>query len=472
MAWSSASVASRASRHLQPWCQWPRGAGLAFLLCAALPALAQPPTTTLVYPPWKHCYGLHRVTQTHLTLRAGFRYRFDNPQGICALKLVAEDDTSTTRDDDELTVFGVNSGQNMLIYNTSLTSIAFYGGEGEGPGEFRHPTGIAASADGTVIVADTGNNRLHVLHYEDDALHHVRFIEGSFASLPLRRPIGVALESGSIYLCDSGNDRILVLELDGSLQRELRPQLRGHAFLQEPFSLTVLRSNSEYNHFGTDAIVVSDSSNSRLVQLRHDGSIVAVRRCRDLGPSVGHFDWVAFDYHANVYVSDRGGRLHKFDRRLQYLVAIGRPGTGEYEFDEPRGIGLYRRFGQMFVAERRGAQYLWIGTDVFNPRVSEVRWRGNAWEARVRFFVTEYARLELDWVDPKGDPRAVLQGPRWTPPGPFDGRFRFVLPPDDRNLRLRVRASPTYSARKYLQIERDSALVRFAPGDSTHGPGL
>src|SRR5262245_34277324 len=56
-------------------------------------------STTFVYPPWQHCYGLHRVTQTHLTLRAGFRYKFDDPEGVAAMKLAAEDDTTTTKDD-------------------------------------------------------------------------------------------------------------------------------------------------------------------------------------------------------------------------------------------------------------------------------------------------------------------------------------------------------------------------------------
>ena len=118
------------------------GVAAAGLLFAMAPAVAAPqsPTTTLVYPPWSHCYGMHRVNQTHLTLRAGFRYKFDDPQGVAALKLAAEDDpASTPRDDDELTVFGVNSGQGLLIYNTSITAIAFYGREGTGVGRVPPP---------------------------------------------------------------------------------------------------------------------------------------------------------------------------------------------------------------------------------------------------------------------------------------------------------------------------------------------
>jgi hypothetical protein len=115
-------------------------------------------------------------------------------------------------------------------------------------------------------------------------------------------------------------------------------------------------------------VAVTDSAHSRLWRLDPEsGQPQAVRRVRDLGRDRAEFYDVAIDYYANVYTSDRGGRLHKFDRGLEPLLSIGKRGTGEHEFDEPRGIGLYRRFGQMFVAERAGAQYLWIGTDVFTP---------------------------------------------------------------------------------------------------------
>src|SRR5262245_23639921 len=190
-------------------CRESHGRGLAAAVAVLLggfgallpsPAIAAEPApgTTLVYPPWSHCYGMHRVNQTHLTLRAGFRYKFTNPQGMAACKLAAEDDSTTRRDDDELTVFGVNSGQHMLIFNTSLTAIAFYGREGDGVGQFQLPVGVAAQRDGHVVVADTGNDRLHILRYADDALHHERFVQGSFAGRPLRRPQGVALEQDEV----------------------------------------------------------------------------------------------------------------------------------------------------------------------------------------------------------------------------------------------------------------------------------
>jgi hypothetical protein len=421
------------------------------------PAGAQPPTTTLVYPPWSHCYGLHRVNQTHLTLRAGFRYRFDDPQGLAAVKMDCENDTTTSRDDDELTVFGVNSGQHMLIYNSSLTAIAFYGHEGSATGEFRHPHGVAADRAGNVVVADTGNDRVHVLRYANDTLTHVRFISGSFAGRPLRSPLGIALEHGTIYVCDSEENRILVFDLEGNLQREIAPQLNGHAYFQSPFGIAVMRADEENNFFGGDYMAVTDSLLSRVTLLDQRGTPYAARRIRNVGSGAGEFYYAAIDYYGSVYCSDRGGRLHKFDRNLNYILAIGRPGRSDFEFDEPRGLGLYRRFGQLFVAEREGAQYLWMGTDIFTPSMAEVTAQPDgSWTAIARFFVTEYSIVSLDLVDATGAVRMQLQPGAWTAPGSIERPVQWRCSEPPAALRLRVQAVPTYSARKVLVVQKQS----------------
>ena len=424
-----------------PWCSLVLLA--AWLAPAALAAEA-PPATTLVYPPWGHCYGLHRVTQVHLTVRAGFRAKFDDPQGLAAVKMHAEDDTTTTKDDDELTVLGVNSGQNQIIYNTSLSAIAFYGSAGDGVGEFRSPTGITADRDGHVVVADTGNDRLHVLRYADDRLRHVRFLQLNHDGKRLLRPTGVALEAGELYVCDPNHARILVLDLSGNVQRVIAPAQDGKPLLQQPSAVAAIRAGADFNFFGEDFIAVVDSGRARLVQLAPDGRVLAIRRVRELGPQAREFAYVAIDYHANVYCSDGSGRLHKFDRKLRTLLSIGKPGTDEFMFDEPRGIGLYRRFGQIFVAERAGAQYLWTGTDVFTPMLVDlVRGNDGAWSGVVRYFLTEYARVQLELVDAEDQSVVVVQKSRWQPAGPVTTPVAFRLPSAAGPLRLRVDAVPT-----------------------------
>ena len=179
----------------------------------------------------------------------------------------------------------------------------------------------------------------------------------------------------------------------------------------------------------------------------------------------GHeFYFVALDYYANVYCSDRSGRMHKFDRDLRYLLSIGHPGRDDFELDEPRGIGLYRRFGQIFVSEREGAQYFWIGTDVFTPSVSELRFGPDgSWSGVARYFLTEYATVSLSLVGEDGRTVVTLQAPGWTAPGPVSRPVTFRVPDGAGRLRLEVVAVPTYSSRRILRVEKRTPALPLVP---------
>jgi hypothetical protein len=75
---------------------------------------------------------------------------------------------------------------------------------------------------------------------------------------------------------------------------------------------------------------------------------------------------VAIDYFGSVYVTDEvNDQIHKFDHDLRYIISVGRTGTSKGEFVAPRGITIWRRYGQVFLSEKEGGQYLWIAADAF-----------------------------------------------------------------------------------------------------------
>ncbi|MEA3266809.1 MAG: hypothetical protein U9P42_07690, partial [Candidatus Fermentibacteria bacterium] len=133
--------------------------------------------TTIVFPPYGHCMGIYRAGQDQLTMLLGGMIQFDDPQGITAV-LPDDWDTSDPSDDDELSVYGVNSGSGHIIYNASMYALGFYGGQGSGPDELSSPHGIAATTTGVVYVADTGNHRVAVLKRSGQRISPDTFIEG------------------------------------------------------------------------------------------------------------------------------------------------------------------------------------------------------------------------------------------------------------------------------------------------------
>ena len=80
------------------------------------------------------------------------------------------------------------------------------------------PRGVGIAADGTVWIADSGNNRLALL----SAGQPPRFV-GKAGAGPdgLASPVGVAVSPTHAYVADIGNHRLQVLGLDGKFQRSI-----------------------------------------------------------------------------------------------------------------------------------------------------------------------------------------------------------------------------------------------------------
>jgi hypothetical protein len=75
--------------------------------------------------------------------------------------------------------------------------------------------------------------------------------------------------------------------------------------------------------------------------------------------------YAAVDFYHNLWITDREKHcVLKFDKDLGLLDVFGSYGTGKNQFIEPRGIAIWKRYGQVFIAEKKGAQYFWIGTDL------------------------------------------------------------------------------------------------------------
>lgn len=436
----------------------------ASLVLASFSSGARHGGTTLVTPPWTHCLGLHKVTQFHLDMYSGYREKFNDPEGLFCTKLASKDKPDTRRDDDELTVYGVNSGNGDIIYNKSLASIGIAGKPGEGPMQFGNPLGLTGDGEGNLWVADTGNDRVVHLRYADDGLVWIKEIRGG-AEGALRRPSGVSLSGGRLYVADTQNDRVVVFEPDGSVVDSFGAELQG-ASLFRPYAIAAVTAGDEFLYYGDQFIILTDSLGTRLWKLSPDGKALGLVRRRAIGGK-GSFNHVAIDYYGNVYVTDREANLiHKFDRHLSYIVAIGGEGAGGGpRFDEPRGITIYRRFGQIFVSERSGAQYFWIGADVLrysaeNLVFDPVRRRCSV---DVSFLLTECSAISLALKDDEGETRFTIIPSYMLPPGRFSKRIEVDCPDAailaKCKLKVVLGAEPTYSARDYLAVERESAIL-------------
>lgn len=339
-----------------------------FLCCLAAQSMAQP----LVEPPYLHTFGICKATPASLFLFVGPTTFFDDPQGIATAKMKSRDDPKTDDDDDEVVVYGVNAGRNQLIYNTSMWTLGVYGAKGSGRGMFSSPTGVAIDADGNVYVADCGNNRIVHLFNPMREVRWVGAFTGTTRDDPgLKGPCRVSLDNrGRVFVSDSGNRRVAVFTSSGVLSA-VYPAPDKFRFERGPTMLAVADGSDLWSYFRGEKIVFcADQDGSRLWKINFDGNVAR----QILLPEGHHADYAAVDYYNSLWITDTKQHcILKYDHNLNLLGIFGSHGVGKNQFVEPRGIAIWKRFGQTFIAEKQGAQYFWVGTDCTAKSLRRIR---------------------------------------------------------------------------------------------------
>lgn len=184
----------------------------------------------------------------------------------------------------------------------TLTSLAVIEGPGEGSQpRFDQPLGVAIAADGTVYVADSGNDRICAFDTDGNYLREwggfglTKPLPGATASWSpgrLNYPTGVDVgDDGLIYVADFHNDQISVFEPTGGFVR---------AF-PDPLAITGKGGSGK------------------------DGRGIAVTDVSQSGEYV-----VATDTY-QVFVFTTAGT---------YVRQFGKPGTGPADIDHPAGVTL------------------------------------------------------------------------------------------------------------------------------------
>jgi hypothetical protein len=352
--------------------------------------------STFVFPAFKHSYGIRKAGPTELFLFFGFKVRFDDPQGLACVRLDVWDDPDDSHDDDELTVYGVNSGENDIIYNKSMWSLGVYGIDEKDNQKLKEPHGISARSNGDVYVADSGNHRIVRLFNPGHELQYVSsFGTRGTAAGEFEYPCQVALDnSGNAYVTDTGNNRIQVFDSTDTYVYDF-----SHSgMLLNPQIIAVVGLKEKYRNRPREFIIVVDSMNCRIHRFSLQGKWQKTVRMKEFGFDSAHLEYACLDYYDQLLVTDSQNHcIHKFTNDLQYITSFGEKGDDDNQFIEPRGITIYRRFGQLFVAEKKGAQYYWIGTDVLNLRFAQ-----NDSYIEFNFFLTEPSYITADITDQSG----------------------------------------------------------------------
>lgn len=124
---------------------------------------------------------------------------------------------------------GESGTSRVQKFNSDGNPIAVWGGPGVGPGEFGSAMGVGINEElGRVYAADYGNSRIHV--YTPDGELLFMFPRGGDSTQigdepdQMFLPIGVDIAGdGTVYVVDSGNNRVQKFTPDGEIIEVLSP---------------------------------------------------------------------------------------------------------------------------------------------------------------------------------------------------------------------------------------------------------
>jgi len=190
---------------------------------------------------------------------------------------------------------------NHRVQSWSLSEQSFLscvGHRGSGDLEFNFPKGIAIDKHRRIIIADTENNRLVFLSSIDLSF---LFSIGKEGSQPgeFNYPIGIAIDDDRhrIIVTDSGNNRVQVLSsIDGSFLFEFGSNDDGPCQFNYPLGVCIDNQGR---------IIVADSGNYRLQSFTHEGHHISSLDCGSESPR-----GVAFDEHRGLIAFTTGDRVH------------------------------------------------------------------------------------------------------------------------------------------------------------------
>lgn len=260
-----------------------------------------------------------------------------------------------------------------------------FGTEGSGPGQLKHPAGVAIDPAGDLWVVDRGNDRVQKFSSEGELLDQFGSSgtgDGQFAS-----PADVAIDlEGNLWVTDSGNHRVQKFDSKGEFLLKFGSLGTGNRQFNGPSGIVaapmggwiyvVDRGNHRIQLFAKEGaflgangsygwedpqydeptavavgpplggwaytLYIVDSGNDRIKRHLPNGAFVA--KFGTYGAGDGQLDspaTVDVDAKGNVWVADRlNARVQLFDRDGNYVDRFGAKGAEEGQFDLAYPMGI------------------------------------------------------------------------------------------------------------------------------------
>ena len=222
-----------------------------------------------------------------------------------------------------------------------------FGATGQGPNDFREPTDIACDSKGNIYVCDTGNGR--ILRFDENG------DGGSVFAGGLKRPMGICVDkSDYVYVAETGAHRVHKFGPNGGrplktisgTMRLGQPLDRENA-LVSPRDVAADESANIYIVDYRQRLLIYDSSCALLHEFKGDGASSQFK----FPTSITLSPYTDQNKSFVMYIADAGNaRVTKFSHERRVIFTLKEKGILDHLRD-PRGIALNPTTGEFFVAD-------------------------------------------------------------------------------------------------------------------------
>src|SRR5215213_1970544 len=255
------------------------------------------------------------------------------------------------------TIYVADAGENNRIRKISpdgsVTTLAG-GSEGfaDGAGttsSFNTPSALALGPDGNLYVADTGNNRIRKITPAGTVSTvagngSAGYVDGPAAQAQFNGPIGLAVsKGGDIYVADTYNDVIRMITTEGNVTSIAGGGRPGYADGDQAVAL--FDTPSGIIVVEDSSLIVADTGNRRLRKVSAEGNVTTLPISgEELSRPIG----LAFSHDHFLYVTELD------QSRIIQVAPGGVARVIAAQFNQPTGIAIGPRSNkptELFVAD-------------------------------------------------------------------------------------------------------------------------
>ena len=216
--------------------------------------------------------------------------------------------------DDGLVIVSERNGHCITIFNEEGKKIKSIGTDGYGRGQLQFPQGVAVTSKGTILVSDTFNHRIQQFTIEGDCISCTGEGDGP---LQFKYPSGITINkiTGQVIVADNSNHKVQVLQPDLTFSHMFGSKGSGQGQFDGPSDVTIDSQGFVY---------VTDQRNHRVQKFTPEGQFVSSFGTKGDEPGqLNHPTGITVDDNDLLYVySNESGYVTVYTTNGQYISRI------------------------------------------------------------------------------------------------------------------------------------------------------